>query len=137
MKTIARKEIVINGNSYDLEHLTARRGIAVLVKLIKILGEPFAHLMSVHQGGLTDLLKAHLSAEQLGEVVTVLASKLEEEDLCKIIDELFRGSLRNGKDWKWDIELHDSYRELFELLKGALEFNYGSFFGSSPTASEP
>lgn len=122
---IETKEKVINGSSYSVTQLPARRALRLQAKLMKLLG-PAASTIFVASGDLDTADQA------IPKAVSALAAQLDDKTFDQLILELLQGQARkNGKEITenvLDMEFSGNLNELYLLLIFVLEVNFGDFF---------
>lgn len=122
---IETKEKIINGSTYSVTQLPARRALRLQAKLVKLLG-PAASAIFVASGDLDTADQA------IPKAVASLASQLDDKNFDQLVLELLQGQARiNGKEITehvLDMEFAGKLNELFLLLGFVLEVNFGDFF---------
>jgi len=126
---------------YKVTQLKVRAAHRVLIKLIKVVGEPLGR--AVDGLGETDPAKAimgDLSKGQVGEVARALCNQLGEDDLNWVVDqfqpsvEFQTPELAASKPdtfvplGDWDNHFAGQIWTEFKLLGFCLELNYADFF---------
>ena len=129
---IQNKEIVINGNTYTVTQMPARRALKVQAKLMKLLGGAFSHTITAKDK--QDMIK------QFPKIISLLVEQIDEKTFDSFVMELVEYYVRkNGKeitDKNFDLEFAGSLNELFLLLQFILEVNFSDFFSEGGIMSD-
>jgi hypothetical protein len=118
-------EKTINGSSYSVTQLPARRALRLQAKLVKLLG-PAVSTIFVASGDLDN------ADQSIPKAIAALASQLDDKSFDQLVLDLLQGQARkNGKEINeavLDMEFAGNLNELFLLLAFVLEVNFGDFF---------
>lgn len=120
------KEVEVNGVRYILNHYPGSKGVRILCKLAKMIGQPLSNVLNdvVANGGLG-------ANVDVGGAVSVLFSNLDDKNIDGFIKEIIGDTIVFTEDGKnrqvnFDLDFAGEYDQLFELLKEILVFQYGS-----------
>jgi hypothetical protein len=122
---IETKEKEINGATYMVTQMTARRAIRMQARLVKLLGSFFSQL---YLSGSNDPLRAEMA---FPNAVKVLAENLDEKTFEQLVLDLTQGVRKDGMELKpevIDLEFAGKLNDLFLLLVFILEANFSDFF---------
>ena len=118
-----KKEVVVDGETYEIHVLPPTRSLKLLTKLAKIAGEPFAQMAGA--GKNEDKM-----AELLPMVFGALAKRLDDDVVISIIHQLVATAQFDGKPIQFERHFQAKLGTLFVLLKAILEVQYSDFFQS-------
>lgn len=120
-------EVNIDDEKYEFEKWGAELSLATLMKISKIIGKPFGMLLGQIMSGGIDV---NLSPDLLGDACEALVSNMDEAVAIALIKRLSAEKiLCNGKKINFDIHYQDKLPHLFNVVKAALEVQYGNFLG--------
>lgn len=131
------KEKVIDGVSYKVHQLGARKALRMLQRIIKIVGPGIATgIQGVDgQGGFQAMAEMDIGKLALGQAVKELADRLDEAVVDGIVDELaqvtvvVKGDKQPALSAIFDLHFAGKMKQLFQWLLFALEVQFGDFFG--------
>lgn len=118
MKKLSSK--LIDNHKYEVGHWALDKQIDVMVKLIKLLGEPVAHLIMgalQQKGSMKDVLNSQMSSQINSEAIKAFTSRLNETEIKQLLKECTEGLLCDGKQISYDVHFMG---RIFHLLKVAL-----------------
>ena len=126
------KKVTIDRMSYEFTQLSPRDSLKVLARLTKLLGAPLGEIINhipikVERPTIEDF-----KGLKIGNVVTQLVERLDEDSAIETIELLFTQVSRNGKSVTLeDIDFQGNLMNLFKCVGHALEVNFSDFFGES------
>jgi hypothetical protein len=123
---IETKEKEINGATYSVTQLPARRAIRLKAKLIKLFGPALAQMVLQ-----TTAENESKSKNSLVAAIESLAASLDPAEFENLVVEVLQGSRKNGKELLpqiIDLEFAGDMESLYKLLMFILEVNYANFF---------
>jgi hypothetical protein len=126
---IETKEKYINECKYTCTQFPARRALKLKTKLIKLIAPSIFTGIGAAQG--PNILDVSLDSPLLGKAVEMLVSRLDEDDMVRLILEMLSSTRRDGKELTeghFDMVYAGNFAELFKALFFVLEVNFGSFF---------
>mgnify|MGYP001564454346 CR=1 FL=1 len=142
------RQIGDRGYTYHVTELPAKKGRALLVRLIKTLGPVFGQLVSDMKPADPKVKAGALSAingQSISRALSELAGRLTEADLehvCQVLGEHSEVSDEENPDHRKKLtpgaqEFHFAgrYLEMFEWIGFALEVNFSDFFSGSQIGS--
>ncbi len=122
---IKAEDKVINGSTYTVTQMTARKALAMQAKLMKLIG-PSAGVMLSQSG------KSITEAEQcLPQAILMLVNQLDEKTFDSLVMELMQGVRKDNFELTpqvLDMEFAGNLNTLFLVLQFVLEVNFGDFF---------
>src|SRR5688572_16496070 len=98
------KEVIVGEHTYSITQFSATKGLKLLTRLTKIIGEPIAVLAG--EGG----LDAEVSGKLMGQAIKALADKLDEANVIQTVKELLEGVTRNGAPINFDIDFAADFK---------------------------
>lgn len=125
------RERSIGGHSYRVTQFPGRMGLRLQVRLVKLLGPAVGTLAA--DGNVMD---AQIDGGMIGKAVGLLADRLEEDAVEKLVVELLSGTRRDGGELggaQIDLAFAGHYGELLQVLAFVIEVNYGDFLGALTT----
>lgn len=129
-------EKTIDGKSYSITQMPARRALRMKAKLLKVFGPSLAEIFLPGDGVPIDGLG--FSKQEAINGLSHLALQLEESTFDRLVVELLQGVRKEGlelTDAIIDLEFAGDLFNLFKLIWYVLEVNFGSFFGESGIGS--
>jgi|SRR5262245_33594623 len=134
---IEAKERRIGGTLYRITQLPAKRGRAMLVRFIRLLGPGAGSFVGGLARGNKPTLDAALGLG-IADAMHDLCSRIDEQDLATICDQfaeftvvvVSRDVERRLNDM-FDDHFAGKYDEMLMWLKACCEVNFASFFGGS------
>lgn len=125
---IGTQERTIDGRSYTVTQLPARRSLKLLRKLVAALGPGLATAFGSTQG--KDLRGLDVSA--LGPALERLTAHLDDATLDAVVNEALATVRVDGIELlpQFDIVFQGKLGSLFKVLGFAMEVQYGDFFGA-------
>lgn len=133
MRHSKRKEI--DGSTWTVNQFSATEGLRLLTLLMKLCGGPIGRAISaLKSGGLTSILDSKVDFSLLGEALTELTGRMDEDEIadlvkrllaCTTVDDREQGKLRklNCGD-RFDSVFQGRYLTLFKVLGFVLEVNF-------------
>ncbi len=124
--SIATHEREIDGHRYTVSQLPAMRALRLLNRFGRIAGPSLAR-MAGGEG----------RDDTFAQAVQELFDRLPDDEMEAVVRELLSAALADGKELLPQFDLHFQGRmgALVQVLRFALEANYGSFFGELAAAS--
>lgn len=116
----------INGATYVVTQLPARRAIRLKAKLIKLFGPALAQMILQ-----TSSEDESQNKNSLVSAIESLAASLDPVEFENLIVEILQGCRKNGKELLpqiIDLEFAGDMESLYKLLMFILEVNYANFF---------
>lgn len=114
----------INGSTYSVTQLPARRALKLQAKLAKMLS-PFLAEM---------LIAAESTETSLSKAVQLLVSEIDDKTFDQFVMDMLPGVRKNNVELTpstVDLEFAGNLNELFLVLKFVLEANFSDFFQES------
>lgn len=111
----------INGSTYSVTQLPARRALKLQAKLAKMLS-PFLAEM---------LIAAESTESSLSKAVQLLVSEIDDKTFDQFVMDMLPGVRKNNVELTpstVDLEYAGNLNELFLVLKFVLEANFSDFF---------
>jgi hypothetical protein len=124
----ATQERTIDGKDWTVTCFPVSEGLKLLVRLGKLIGGPLGKAVSGMTG--ESLLEGELDMAALGDAVTELATKMDEDDVLSLVKRLFACTMvvRDGKRHEiqnvFDTEFVGCYTTMFKVLGFVIEVNY-------------
>jgi len=121
-----RLEKTINGSTYSLTQLPARRALKLKARLLKVFGPSLAQMVFAS--------KDAFDQENVVKAMNLLVDHIDDATFEKLTVELLQGVRKQGvelTDSVIDSEFAGDLGTLFLVLWFVLEANYGSFFALS------
>jgi hypothetical protein len=118
---IQTQQIVVDGATYSVTQFSATKGMKLLTRLTKILGEPMSVFMSDENADAQKVLPVAIAA---------LSERLEEDMVVQTVKELMDGVRDSDGPIQFDTHFAGKFGHLFKLLAKILEVQYGDFFGA-------
>lgn len=115
---IKQRTVTINGEEYMLSTFPAGKGLKLLKQLTKLVGPAFAEML---KGGDEQVDAMSMALEKLFD-------NLDSVDVESLIKELVTCATKGSVAINFDMEFSGEYDKLFELVREAVEFNYGNVF---------
>lgn len=143
---IETKEKVINGSSYAVTQLPARRALKLKTKLIKLFGPALTQLFmtafeekTIVKPDLQEENEERLVQQQIDDMkkanfvkgVQLLVQNLDEKTFDELVLEMIQGVRKDGKELTLgaiDMDFAGNLYHLYELLYHVLETNFADFF---------
>lgn len=125
-------EKVIDGVTYEFSPWGVRQSLDGLVDLSSIAGEFLARAAGLfgRPGGLSQ----EVSGDLLGPVVAALVQGMtkDKNSTLNFVEKLAtQGVSREGRDVDFARDFEGNLMHLFQVIRAALEVQYGSFFGGA------
>jgi len=124
----------VDGIEYQFGHISVKRKNHVLLKILKIVGQPIASGITENAADTTAVLDEQNSLNDFispAKIVKGLTESLDEDKVDEIIDFLFSQTICVGKgvvSEKFDEVFSDSLLHMWKVVFVAMEVYYGSFF---------
>ena len=118
---IETREKSIEGSTYQVTQLPARRAIRLKAKLIKLFGPAFAQMYIANSANGPDIAKA----------IEILSSSIDENTFEALIVEVLNGVRKNGVELTppvIDLEFAGYMATLYQVVWFVLEVNFSNFF---------
>lgn len=129
---IQTKEKIIDGASYSVTQMTARRALRMKAKLLRIFG---ASLAQIFLPSKEEPMKGMaFSKEEAVKAIQALAMSLDDDVFESLVVDLLSSVRKNGielNEHVIDIEFAGDLMTLFNVVWFVLEVNFSSFFGES------
>jgi hypothetical protein len=123
---IETREKIIEGNTYMVTQLPARRAIKLKVKLMKLFGPVLAQLfLTINDADEFE------SKKNLVKAVEILSEHIEENTFEALVLELLNGVRKNNVELTShviDLEFAGNMGELYQVLWFVVEVNFSNFF---------
>lgn len=122
---IETREIEIDGATYSVTQLPARRALRLQAKLMKLLGPAVSEIF------IASAKNADTEDSSIPKALKLLFDQLDEANFDILVMELLQGCRKNNMELRAeivDLEFAGKLNTLFMLLKFILEVNYGDFF---------
>lgn len=119
-------EKTINGSTYTVTQLPARRALKLKARLLKVFGPSLAQMVFASNNA--------FDQENVVKAMALLVDHLDDQTFEKLTVELLQGVRKQGielTDGVIDSEFAGDLGTLFLVLWFVLEANYGSFFAMS------
>lgn len=121
---IESKTKSINGNEYITTLFPSRKGLALAIRLAKVIAPGLKGLS----------LDSEIGAALIGAAIGSLCENLEVTGTTQLVLELLANTRVNNQEIKealFDIHYAGAYGELVEALQFVVTENFGSFFGTA------
>jgi len=115
---IHTREITVDDKSYSVTQFSASKGMKMLTRLVKILGEPMAAFFSDPDAEMELAFPAALAA---------LSDKLDEDVVLQTVKELVESLTTSEGPVQFDTYFAGQFGHLFKVLGKILEVQYGDF----------
>jgi len=114
---IETKEETINGKTYITTQFMATQGLKLQIRLGKVIGPAIGQLVGDNENA-------------MGNFLTIIFEKMDEEETLKLIKDLMRNTKVNNQDLTkvFDEVFAGQYMDLFDVIAFIIRVNYGSFF---------
>lgn len=128
------KNLKLDGNEYILTKYPARKGLKLLAKLSKILGEPLGYVLS------QDMDK-NVDPQMIGKGLSLLFNNIDPDDFVDLCEEIFNGQLIVIKGQNIDIndvlDVHFAGEsdKIMSLVFEVLKFQYQNFLAKVATVT--
>lgn len=118
---IGQTTVHIDGDDYMITHFPTTKGLAIEVKLVKLLGPAFMEMQKAAQNeGNEDSVMA--------SAITCLIGQMDNIDVVALVKELVAGVTIGTKSINFDHDFAGRHSVLFELVKEVLKFNFADVF---------
>lgn len=117
---IETRDIVVEGRTYQVTQFSATKGIKMMTRLTKIIGEPIGFMFS-NEGADVD--------QMLPMAIRALSDKLDEDMVLDTVKQLLEGVRNHEGELEFDQYFSGKMGLLFKILGKVLEVQYGDFFG--------
>ncbi|QMV49879.1 MAG: hypothetical protein [Mu-like cryoconite phage AB09] len=115
------RTVEVDGATFEVTQFSATKGMKLLTRLTRILGEPLSVLMADENA---EVQKA------LPEAVKSLITRLDEDEVVDTVKQLLTGvRLRGEGELQFDTFFAGKFGMLFKLLKEIIMVQYGDFLG--------
>lgn len=117
----------IDGHTYEFQTMGAKQSVKMLIRLSKILGEPIS-IAASFLAGPGKLSEREISPDAIPSAVKALLARVDQDDALDIIETLTsKNVLCDHKPIVFDKHFEGRLGHLFQVLKAALEVQYGNF----------
>lgn len=119
---IQTQEKIINGSTYTVTQLPARRALKMKARLIKLFGPSMAQFF---------LSSDKKSDEGFVKAIEKLSLTIDENSFEAVLIELLNGVRKDGVELNAqliDMEFAGDFESLYKVLWFVIEANYSSFF---------
>ena len=124
---IQTKEKFIEGSTYLVTQLPARRAIRLKAKLIKMFGPVFAQVLITSTDATSDFEKK----VDIVRAIEILSCQIEENSFENIVMELLNGVRKDGVELNQatiDMEFAGDMGTLYQVIWFVIEVNFANFF---------
>ena len=121
-------EKTINGSTYSVTQLPARRALKLKARLLKVFGPSLAQMVFTREN------ESPLDQENVVKAITLLVNQLDDATFERLTVEILQGVRKGGMELTEsliDSEFAGDLGTLFLVLGFVMEVNYGSFFAQS------
>lgn len=120
------EERTIDGVKCTVTQFPASEGVAIMIKLTKIIGPLLSSTLS-KSGSISNIMDIDL--KNMDGAVTVLLGSLSESEFDVFVKRLLKHTLLDGQSVTdtFDIVFQGKYGLLFKVLKFVMEVNYKDF----------
>lgn len=118
---IGQTTVHIDGDDYMITHFHTTKGLAIEVKLGKLLGPAWLELQ---KAAADDNTQEAVLASAIG----CLIEQMDKVDVVALIKELVAGVTIGTKSINFDHDFAGRHATLFELVKEVLKFNFADVF---------
>ena len=125
---IESKEKSINGDTYLVTQLPARRALKLQAKLIRMFGPVLAQCFLTENNKNNDIVKG----------LEILANHIDENAFESLIVELLQGVRKNGMELTpatIDMEFAGDMAGIYQVVWFVIEVNYANFFSMIGTGN--
>lgn len=123
----------IQGKEFQFNKFGAKQSTRYLAKIMKFVGEPIAMAVgAATKDGGKPLLEREMDMEVLAKAVGSLMGRFDDPEVLNLIIEISStpGLLCDGMRVDFDSFYMGKLDLLLEVVKAALEVQYGNFFGA-------
>ena len=120
---IQQIDVHIDGTDYKITQFKATQGLAIEVKLVKLLGPAFMELQKVAQEDSENGQEAVLSS-----AINTLIMQMDKVDVVSLVKELLSGVTKGTAAINFDMEFAGRYGVMIELVKEVLKANFADVF---------
>lgn len=118
----------IEGKLYEFEQFGAKKSLATLIRLMKLVGKPLALMFGSIKSG-EKLLDMDMKSEMISAALAALTENMDSSEVISLMEELCATKcLCDGKKINFDSHFEGKLPHLFKVLWAALEVQYGNFF---------
>ena len=117
---IETRDVLVEGRTYQVTQFSATKGIRMMTRLTKILGEPMGFLFASEKADADQMLPLAIRA---------LADKLDEDVVLDTVKQLLEGVRDSNGEIQFETHFAGKMKLLFGLLAKVLEVQYGDFIG--------
>ena len=123
------KTVVVDSTTYMITHWSASKGLKIMARLTKLLGESVMHLTGGSKANLTEEEKKSQVENSLALAVRALCDKLDEEVVLQTVKEILETTCEGPTSAQADFEIRFSGRmgHLFSVMVETLKFQYADF----------
>ena len=113
---IETKQVTIGNTTYWITPFTAKKGLAMLKRVLKLVGPSLDNLEKKDEIG-------------MATIISGIISRFDEEPVDLLIQDLVKDVTIDGRaPIIFDTQFQANYGELFTLVKEVLTINYASVF---------
>jgi hypothetical protein len=126
---------LIDGKKYEVGHWSLDKQLEIMVKLIKLFGEPVAMMIMgalQSKGSLKEALNAELSLKMSSEAIRALMSRLSEGEVKSLLREVTEGILCDGKQVSYDVHFMGQIMHLLKVALFCIRHQYQDFLDVLP-----
>lgn len=132
MTGLVKKEI--DGKKYEFHKLGTKEGLRIFNQLLVMIGEPLVLAIAGLKGS-GPMLQRDIDGKMVGAAVHTLASRMQNDGVIDLIENLTATkALCEGKKINFDTHYASDYEHLFNVLRAALEVQYGNFIAKFMSA---
>lgn len=121
---------MIDDIEYKISVMSPSRSIKLLVKIAKILGEPFASMISSVKSAGNEKEADEKFSQALPKVISALVSRLDEDEVLAVIQQLVSTCECDGKQISFERHFQARLGHLMKVIRVTLEVQYGDFIGA-------
>jgi len=126
----------VDGSTYEFQKWGAEEATRTMLKIAKIVAEPFGiavgTAVSGSKGDLDKLLDMNFKPEMVSEVINSLMTNMDENTVMDLIKKLCSGDMVicDGQKVKYNSHYQDRLDHQFKVVAAGLEVQYGNFLGA-------
>jgi hypothetical protein len=114
------KSVTVDSETYEVTQFGASKGMKMLTRLTKILGEPMGMLFAEDNAEVDKALPLALKA---------LSDRLDEEMVLDTVKQLLTGIRNHDGEIQFETHFAGRLGHMFKLLSKVLEVQFGDFLG--------
>lgn len=127
---IENKIVNVEGEDYELTHLTPKESIRTLSRILKVIAFPMIRGVEMDSKAAVKAINGMADAEiSVQKIADGLKDALDEDAVIQIIESLLKGvRVRKANGFipaNFEVDFHGKLSSLFGVVKEAIMHNYG------------